>query len=196
MSLAVASLAAALCVSAADHQRPWAAGTARYYFRLGEVRASPEVTAEQKALVADALRAELDSRSTWVSDLGVPAGDEAALVGALKKRGVRGFDVTLRVEELKQEVKDPSTGGRTKRLAVHARVSLFGTVIPGAKLAFSGEGEAGIEAEASEQRMAAESAAALGDAIKSSVKQAVDQAESKLSVVPAAPLNEKKRRKK
>jgi hypothetical protein len=193
--LVFAGVAAAVCWSAATDRPAGAAPAAKYYFRLAEVKAADDVTADLKEMAATALRDELASRSTWVSELGVPAGDEAALIAEMKKRHVRGFDVTMRLEELKQEVKDPVAGRRAKRLNVTARVSLFGTVIPGAKLAFSGEGQAGIESEATEQQMAAEGAAALRDAIKSSIKQAVDQAESKLSVVPAAPLNEKRRRK-
>jgi hypothetical protein len=191
----LAGLAAVVCWSGAPGRPARAAPAPKYYFRLAEVKAGADVTAELKEMAAGALRDELASRPTWVSDLGVLAGDEPALIAEMKKRHVRGFDVTMRLEELKQEVKDPVAGRRTKRLNVTARVSLFGTAIPGAKLAFSGEGQAGIESEATEQQMAAESAAALRDAIKSSIKQAVDQAESKLSVVPAAPLNEKKRRK-
>ena len=194
--LLLAGVAVVVCWSSASARLARAEGTAKYYFRLGDVKASADVAPELKEVAAGALRDELSSRSHWVSDLGVPAGDEAALIAAMKKRGVRGFDVSMRLEELKQEVKDPVAGRRTKRLNVSARVSLFGTAIPGAKLAFSGEGQAGIESEATEQQMAAEGAAALRDAIKSSIKQAVDQAESKLSFVPAAPLNEKKRRKK
>ena len=53
-----------------------------------------------------------------------PGDDATALVAELKKRNLRGFDVTVRIESFKQELKDPKPGGRLKQLAVNVR--LFG----------------------------------------------------------------------
>ena len=167
----------------------------KYYFRVGPVKAPDGVDATVKTFASEALRQELSSRPSWASDVG-GAEAEGELVAELKKRGLRGFDVTLRLEQLKNELKEPNPGGHLKRLAVNVRLTVFGTAIPGAKLAFSGDGEAGLETEVTERRAEAEGASAIHDAIKDAIKQAVDQAEAKLSLGVAAPLNEKKRHKK
>jgi hypothetical protein len=175
---------------------------AKYYFQIQEVKAGPELDAALKEYAADALKAELAGRPEWASDVGGPARpskpgeDRSALVAELKKRNLRGFDVTVRVENFKQELKDPKPGGRLKQLAVNTRLSVFGATIPEAKVAFSGSGESGVEAEVSEQRMAADSTAAAKDVLKDAIKQAVDQAVLKLAMGKSAPMNEKKKRKK
>jgi hypothetical protein len=194
--LAVAVLLAAAAMAAPGH-----AAAPKYYFQMQPVKAGPEIDAALKAYAGEALRAELASRPEWASDIG-PAGqagpsqDRAALLEELKKRKLRGFDVTARIEKLKQEVKDPKPGGRNKQLAVEVELTVFGTTIPDAKLAFSGDGQSGSEAEVSEKHLAADTTEATNDVVKDAIKQAVDQAVLKLSVKKAGPLNESHRHKK
>ena len=88
--------------------------------------------------------------------------------------------MTVRIETFKKEMKDPRPGGRLKQLAVNVKLMIIGATIPDAKLAFEGNGEAGVEAEVAEKRMAADSARASKAALKSAVKQAVEQAVVKL----------------
>jgi hypothetical protein len=171
------------------------AASAKYYFQLNEVKAGPEVDAALKAYAGEAVKADLAARPEWASDLGGAQG-EAAVVAELKKRNLRGFDVTVRLEEIKKEIKEPKPGGRLKRLAINVRLTVFGTSIPGEKLAFSGDGEVGMEAEVVERQIEAEAAAVTKDAIKSAIKQAVDQAVMKLGIGKSAPLTESKRKKK
>ena len=114
----------------------------------------------------------------------------------LKKRNLRGFDVTARIEKLKQEVKDPKPGRGTSSWRVDVRLTVFGTTIPDAKLAFSGDGQSGIEAEVSERRLAADTAETTKDVIKDAIKQAVDQAVLKLSIGKSGPMNEHHKKKK
>ena len=174
----------------------------KYYFQIQEVKAGPELDAALKEYAADAVKAELAGRPEWASDVGGaarasrPGEDRSALVAELKKRNLRGFDVTVRIENFKQELKDPKPGGRLKQLAVNTRLSVFGATIPEAKVAFSGSGESGVEAEVSEHRMKADTAAAGKDVLKDAIKQAVDQAVLKLSLGKSEPMNEKKKRKK
>ena len=125
-----------------------AAAAPKYYFQLQPVKAGPEVDADLKSYTGEALKAELASRPEWASDIGpagqaAPGTDRTALVAELKKRNLRGFDVTARIEKLKQEVKDPKPGARNKQLAVEVQLTVFGTTIPDAKLAFSGDGQSG-----------------------------------------------------
>jgi hypothetical protein len=170
----------------------------KYYFQIQEVKAGPEVDAALKAYAAEALKADLASRPEWASDIGQtarPGEDRTGLVSELKKRSLRGFDVTVRFDEFKQELKDPKPGGKLKQLAVNVRLSVFGTTIPEAKVAFGGTGEAGVEAEVSERRMAADSASAGRDVVKDAIKQAVDQAVLKLSGPKSQPMTERRRKK-
>jgi hypothetical protein len=195
------AVSAAVVAAAAIPARPLEAAAPKYYFQLQPVKAGPEVDADLKAFTGEALKAELAARPEWASDIG-PAGqagpetDRTALVAELKKRNLRGFDVTARIEKLKQEVKDPKPGARNKRLAVQVELTVFGTTIPDAKLAFSGDGQSSSEAEVSERRLAADTAQTTKDVIKDAVKQAVDQAVLKLSIAKPGPMNEKHRRRK
>jgi hypothetical protein len=171
-----------------------AAGTAlaaapKYYFRLSGVKAGPDVAEALKSYAGDALKEQLASRPEWASDIGAVAPD--ALVTELKRRALRGFDVTVRIEDLKHEVKDPNPGARLKRLALTVRLSVFGTTIPEGKLAFSGEGDSGLESEVIEKKMESEQLSLAKVAIKDAVKQAVDQA-----VLRLAPVSEGKHKKR
>jgi hypothetical protein len=170
----------------------------KFYFRLGEVKAGPEVDPALKAFAGEAVRADLAARPEWASDVGTGVGgnDTEALVAELKRRNLRGFSVVVRFEHLQQETKEPSPGARHKRVAVNVKLSVFGTTIPEEKLAFSGDGESGVEAEVSDKGMDAETRELAKDAIKDAVKQAVDQAVLKLSIGQSGPMNESKRGKK
>src|SRR4029077_4928462 len=162
----------------------------------------PDVDAALKAYAAEALKDELAKRPEWASDIG-PAGenarpgqDRSALVAELKKRALRGFDVTVRIENFKQELKDPRPGGGLKALGVDVRLTVFGTPIPDAKLSFSGNGQAGLEAEVAEKSFARDSADAGKDAIKDAINRPVAQAVLRLSIGKPEPMNESRRRKK
>ena len=185
-------LAAATVVGAAASVH---AAEPKFYFQIKEVTAAADVDAAVKTAAADALKAELATRPEWASDV-AGAASPAALGAELAKRNLRGFDVTLRIENFKQEMKDPRPGGRLKQLAVNVKLVIIGATIPDAKMAFEGNGESSVEAEVSERRMAADSANASKAALKSAVKQAVDEAVVKLGASPAASPGGKKPAKK
>ena len=103
-------------------------------------------------------------------------------------------DRQARIEKLKQEVKDPKPGARNRQLAVEVSLTVFGTTIPDAKLAFSGDGQSGSEAEVSEKRLAADTADTTHDVIKDAIKQAVDQAVVKLSSTSSGPPGKHRRK--
>ena len=166
----------------------------KYFFQIKEVTAGPDVDPAVKTAAADALKAELASRPEWASD--IQATDQAALAAELTKRNLRGFEVTVRIENFKKEMKDPRPGGRLKQLAVNVKLVIIGATIPDAKMAFEGNGESGVEAEVAEKRMAADSERASKAALKSAVKQAVEEAVIKLGAKPAAAPSGKKPAKK
>ena len=194
-------LSAAVAATVTALATPIWAATPKYYFQLQPVKAGPEVAADLKRYTGESLTAELASRPEWASDIGpsgqaAPGSDRTALVAELKKRSLRGFDVTARIEKLKQEVKDPKPGARNKQLAVEIQLTVFGTTIPDAKLAFSGDGQSRSEAEVAERRLAADTAETTKDVIKDAIRQAVDQAVLKLSIGQSGPMNEKHKKKK
>jgi hypothetical protein len=193
----LAALGGVLAALTALHSPPAKAAGPKYFFQTTDVKTTPDVDAATKAFTAEALKEELAKRPEWASDLGAAgAQDRTALAAELKKRNLRGFDVTVRFENFKQEFKDPRPGGKLRQLAVDVRLTVFGTTIPDAKLAFSGSGQAGLEAEVAEKRIDADKAEAIHDAIRDAIRQAVDQAVLKLSIGKSQPMNETKRRKK
>ena len=177
---ATSLLAAATALASAA--APAGAAEPKFYFQIKEVTAAPDIDPGVKTAAAEALKAELASRPAWAAELGPK---------------LRGFEVTVRIENFKQEMKDPRPGSKLKQLAVNVKLTLIGATIPDAKFAFEGNGEAGVEAEVSESRMAAQSAMASKAALKSAIKQAVDEAVIKLGAKPeAAPGGGKKAVKK
>lgn len=173
---------------------PVRAAAPKFYFRLGEVKAGPEVNDGLKAYAGEAVKADLAARPEWASDVGTT--DPEALRAELKKRNLRGFSVVVRFERFAKQLKEPSPGSRHKRASVDVKLSVFGTTIPEEKLAFSGEGESTVEAEVSEKTAAEESESLAKDAIKDAIKQAVDQAVLKLSIGKSGPMNESAKRRK
>ena len=195
---ATSLLAGAALVAA---EAPLHAAEPKFYFQIKEVTVAAGIDAAVKTNAADALKAELASRPEWASDIGpaaeAPGQDRAALAAELSKRNLRGFDVTVRIEDFKQEMKEPRPGGRLKQVAVSVRLAVIGATIPDAKFAFEGAGESTVEAEVAEKRVAADTDRASKAAMKSAVKQAVEQALVKLSAKPtAAPSAGKKPAKK
>jgi hypothetical protein len=173
---------------------PPALAAPKYYFRVGEVKAGPEVDEALKAYAGEALKADLAARPEWASDIG--ATDTAELVEKLKARNLRGFSVVVRFEQVKKDIEEPAPGARRKRLKLDVKLSVFGTTIPEEKLAFSGDGESGVESEVPDKGMDAEAQSLAKDAVKDAIKQAVDQAVMKLSLGKSAPMNESKHGKK
>jgi len=79
---------------------------------------------------------------------------------------------------------------------VNVKLVIIGATIPDAKMAFEGTGEAGVEAEVAEKRMAVDSERARKAAIQSAVKQAVEEAVIKLGAKPTPAPTAKKAAKK
>lgn len=172
-----------------------AAPAAKYYFQLHEVQSQVALDGDIRQFAGEALKAELASRPEWESDLGGVQGREA-VVAELKKRRLSGFDVVVKIAELKRDLQEARPGSHLRRLVVSVKLSVLGTTLPGEKIAFGGDGEAGVETEVTERRMDEDARTMTQDAIKDALKQAVDQAVLKLGLPKSAPLNESKRRRK
>ena len=167
----------------------------KYYFNIREVNVGKENDPGLAKTAHDLFEKELESRPEFTSDAG-GATEPAAVFEELKKRGLKGFRMSLRLDQLTKDLKDPKPGGRLKQLAVDVKLSVFGTTFPGEKLAFSGEGEAVVEAEVVEARVEQEGLTLVKEAMPQAIKQAVDQAVAKLSLPKSAPINESKRKRR
>jgi hypothetical protein len=167
----------------------------KYYFKIVEVNVGKDGSPELAKIAREDLVQDLSSRPQFTADV-QGASDPAALLEELKRRGLKGFDVSLRLDRLGKNLKEPKPGGRLKQLSVDVKVSVFGTTYPGEKLAFSGEGEAVVESEIVEARLEQEAMSLVKEVLPQALKQAVDQAVLKLSLPQSAPMNESKRRRK
>jgi hypothetical protein len=167
----------------------------KYYFKIHEINVGNHDEPGLADMARELLEKELGSRPEFTSDLG-EAADDTAVIAALKARGLRGFRVSLRLDNLSKELVPPRPGGRQKQLAVGTKLSVFGTTLPGEKLAFGGDGEAVVEAEVVESRLPELTPPLVKDVLGQALKQAVDQAVAKLSLPRAAPMNESKRKRR
>ncbi len=171
-------------------------GKAKYYFKVMETRSVADTPREIRDAARELLEKELAGRPEFTSDLGDVVGVD--LASALTKHKLDGFSLFLKIEELKTELKAPRPGGRLKQLALNVRVSVVGVTLPGEKLSFTGEGEAGTEAEVVERRIPEEKLSLTREVMTQAIKQAVDQAVGKLGAPKSVPFNEigRKRKKK
>jgi hypothetical protein len=170
------------------------AAAPRFYFSVVDVKAEIPVDDAVRAQAKEVLAADLASRPEFTSDLGGASGD--ALVAELARRHLKGFDVSMKLVALTHELQPPRPGGRLKQMAVSTKVSVFGTTIGEAKLAFGGDGEATEVAEVVERRLAEETKPIDHDVLVQAVRQAVDQAVGKLGQPASRPFNESKQRRK
>lgn len=152
----------------------------KYYFKLVEV--AGDIEAPVRELARATLDRELRAHPAFLAEL--PSGAGAA---ALRRRGLRGFEVSLRVERLVVEPRPPREGGRMNQLEVALRLTLYGGEIPGRKLAFSGVGEATQISEVFESRLEQEKQDLLAEVMTDAVRQAIEQAVLKLSLPASAP---------
>lgn len=154
----------------------------KYYFQLREVTGN--VDAALKDFVGEAVKKELNGHPEFTADLGGAKGE--ALVSELQKRNLKGFDMSVKIEKVSKDIKEGKPGSRFKVVECTVKLTLFGNTIPANKLAFSGEGEAGMKAEVNEKKVESEATALARDAANDAVKQAVDQGLARLSAMSAA----------
>jgi hypothetical protein len=161
----------------------------KYYFIVSNI------TAEDKTLIStakDLLSKVISARSEFTQDLGGAEG-EAAATAEMKKRGLKGFQVNLRIMTFKQEIKPPAPGRRDRQMAIQVKLGVYGTTYPGGKLNFTGDGEASLTGEFAERRMESDVEELRKAAMAAALKQAVSTAVIKMST---AKLPDSPRRKK
>jgi hypothetical protein len=141
----------------------------------------------------------LHKRTEVVLELDGVASDAPAARYAeeLKRRKLKGYEVTLRILKLERSVKPPAPGGRFRLLERNVKLSLVGTIYPGdPMLALGGDGESTVQIEVGKQISENQERDVLGDVLKDAVDQAVTQALRKLQIGPMKPPKDAPRRRK
>jgi hypothetical protein len=162
----------------------------KYYFTISNVTADDR---EIIPLAKELLTAEVAKRPEFTNDLGGAEGQAA--LAELKKRGLEGYEVNMRITTLSREVKDPAPGRRDPQLAINVKLGVFGTTYPGNKVRFTGDGAASLVGEFSERRKDRDEEMLLKTALSSAIQQAVSNASLKLST-ESRPLGAPKAKRK
>jgi hypothetical protein len=162
----------------------------KYYFKISTIESKDHKVIP---LVKELLEKEVASRPEFTMDLG--ANSEDAQIAELRKQGMQGFQVSLRIASLKKEIKPPAPGKRDQQMAIDVKLAVFGHTIPGNKLLFTGDGDASLMAEFAERLRDKEEDRFMRTALSSAIKQAVSTAVAKLTNATLEDRSSGKRRK-
>jgi hypothetical protein len=164
----------------------------KYYFKV------TNIISEDQSIIPVAkelLEKEISSRTEFTQDLGGAEGETAA-AAEMKKRGLRGFQINLRVMGFKQEEKPPVPGRVDPQMMVRVKLGVYGSTYPGGKISFTGDGEATVTGEYKERRKEADVAELTNAAIGAAIKQAVTTAVTKMTTTTLPDGPRKKRKPK
>ena len=150
---------------------------AKYYFRISDIVAQDKKVIP---LAKELLEKEVASRPEFTMDLG-SALSEDAQIAELRKQGMQGYQVSLRLTSMKKEIKPPAPGKRDQQMSIDVKLSVFGHTIPGNKLLFTGDGDASLMGEFAERLKDKEEERFMRTALASAIKQAVTTAVAKLT---------------
>jgi len=152
-------------------------GDLRYYFKISNVNSqNPKLIPMAK----DLLEKEAASRPEFAENVGT-AESEDARIAELRKQGMKGYQLSMRLGPVTTEVKPPAPGHKDPQMAVHASLNIFGHTHPGGKMMFSGDGEANLVGEFSERTREKEEKKFIEAALAAALKQAMDTAMVKMS---------------
>ena len=162
-----------------------ASGKPKYYFKISNI-----ISQDVKIIpvARELLEKEVASRPEFTMDLG-DANSEEAQIAEIRKQGMLGFQVSMRIASLKVDIKPPSAGKRDQQMAIDVKLAVFGHTLPGNKLLFTGDGDANLVGEFSERLKDKEEDRFVRTALSSAIKQAVSTAVAKLTT---AKLEDKK----
>jgi hypothetical protein len=187
-AVTMATLSLVLCAPFArahgDSEKP------KYYFRITNIQS------QDKSLIPlaeELLKAEVESRPEFVTDIGT-AESEDAQIAEIRRQGMQGYQVSMRIESFKKEIKPPAPGKADQQMAISVKLTVFGHTIPGQKLLFTGDGDASLTGDFSERLKDKEEQRFSRTAMASAIKQAVSTAVAKLTnaTLAARPQKAKK----
>jgi hypothetical protein len=171
------------------------AASPKYYFKVSNIQSQDNKIIP---MAKELLEKEVASRPEFTMDLG-DANSEEGQIAEMRKRGMKGFQVSMRIASLKKEVKPPAPGKRDPQMAIAVKLAIFGHTIPGNKMMFTGDGDASLLGEFSERLRAKEEERFTRTALESAIKQAVSTAVAKLTTAKLedkGPRRGKKRKAK
>lgn len=163
----------------------------KYYFRVSNIHVEDN---KLIPMAKELLEKEVASRPEFTMDLG-DANSEDAEIAELQKRGMKGFQVSMRIGTLKKDIKPPAPGKRDQQMAVDVKLAIFGHTIPGNKIMFTGDGESHLMGEFSERLRDKEEERFTRTALEGAIKQAVSTAVAKMSTTTLEDRGPKKPKK-
>jgi hypothetical protein len=168
LALAIATLSSP---ASADSGKP------KYYFRVSNIECRDNKIIP---LAKELLEAEVATRPEFTMDLGGKLSEDAQ-IAELRKQGMQGLQVSLRITTLKKEIKPPAPGQRDQQMSIEVKLGVLGHTLPGNKLLFTGDGDASLMGEFSERLKDKEEERFMRTALSSAIKQAVSTAVAKLT---------------
>jgi hypothetical protein len=154
-----------------------ASGKPKYYFKISNIECRD---AKVIPLAKELLEKEVATRPEFTMDL-PGAHNEDAQIAEIRKQGMQGFQVSLRIKTLKVDIKPPAPGKRDQQMSIDVKLGIFGHTIPGNKLMFDGDGDASLMGEFSERLKDKEEERFLRTALAGAIKQDVSTAVAKLT---------------
>lgn len=151
--------------------------TQKYYFKITNIEAQDTNLIPMARVL---LEKEVASRPEFTTDLG-GAQSEDAQIAEIRKQGMKGYQVSLRITSVKKEIKPPAPGKRDQQMSIDVKLSIFGHTIPGNKMLFTGDGDASLTGEFSERLKDKEEERFMKTALASALKQAVSTAVAKVT---------------
>lgn len=191
---AVATALLALSLWPAQGHAEGAPQKPKYYFKISNIQA------DDKKLIpmgSELLKAEVASRPEFTMDIGT-AESEDAQIAEIRRQGMQGYEVAMRIDSFKKQIKPPAPGKRDQQMTVSVNLTVFGYTIPGKKLLFTGDGDASLTAEFAERLKDKEEERFSRAAMAAAIKQAVSTAVAKLTnaTLPAGPHKTKRAKAK
>ena len=120
--------------------------------------------------------------------------DPQELAKFLKKKGLKGYEINLKLTKLVQVTRPAKPGERHKTLSVTVGANIFGTSFPQKSFAIGGDGESTVEIPVRNETPK-DIEAAKNDALRDAIQQAVAKTLQTLDKGFMVPTPEKRRKK-
>lgn len=143
-----------------------------------------------RELLSEALR----KRPEVTLELESPLDNAEAVKAECKRKGLKPYEVNLRVMRMDRSVKPPPAGKKFRMLEQNVKLSLVGVTFPEKMLAVGGDGESTVQIEVGQDVSATQEQEVLEEALKDAIEQAVKSGLAKLSMPLSKPQKEVRRR--
>jgi hypothetical protein len=166
----------------------------RYFVIFRETLESPGLTTGLKDKVKPLLIEALRTYPEFVLELPDAPQNPEELEKYLKKNGLKGYELNLRLTKLTQSVAPPKPGEPFKTLSVTIGATIFGTSFPQKSFAIGGDGESTVAIPVRNETPK-DVEAAKNDALKDAIQQAIAKALRSFEIGQMTPKPEKRKKK-